>query len=56
MSDYLRPSGADGSPATKDRLLWKNVGDYIENPRKHFALMDSLRTDMDWPEYIKQRN
>lgn len=38
------------------RPWWKEVGDYLEDPRRHFRLMDSLRTDMDWPEYIRQRN
>ena len=39
-----------------NRPWWKEVGDYLEDPRRHFRLMDSLRTDMDWPEYIKDRN
>jgi lipocalin len=38
------------------RPWWKEVGDYLEDPRRHFRLMDSLRTDMDWPEYIKNAN
>lgn len=52
-SEYTKgPQGGDVS-----RPWWKEVGDYIEDPRKHFQLMDSLRTDMDWPEYItKQGN
>eukprot|EP00578_Thalassiosira_sp_NH16_P027467 CAMPEP_0181094428 /NCGR_PEP_ID=MMETSP1071-20121207/9988_1 /TAXON_ID=35127 /ORGANISM="Thalassiosira sp., Strain NH16" /LENGTH=582 /DNA_ID=CAMNT_0023176757 /DNA_START=101 /DNA_END=1849 /DNA_ORIENTATION=+ len=39
-----------------DRPWWKEVGDYLEDPHRHFQLMDSLRVDMDWPEYIKARN
>lgn len=50
--DYLRGTqGADTS-----RSWWKEVGDYLEDPRRHFHLMESLRTNMDWPEYIKQKN
>ena len=59
-SDYLqRPSGSVPAVArsgNSNRPWWKNVEDYIEDPRRHFRLMDSLRTDMDWPEYIKARN
>jgi len=39
-----------------DRPWWKEAGDYFEDPHKHFKLMDSLREDMDWPEYIKAKN
>ena len=58
VSDYLQPTGRDEADVpTKDaRPWWKNVGDYIEDPHVHFQLMDSLRTNMDWPEYIKARN
>ena len=59
-SDYLqRPSSSVSAVArsgNSNRPWWKNVEDYIEDPRRHFRLMDSLRTDMDWPEYIKARN
>lgn len=44
------------SSDSNNRPWWKEVGDYLEDPRRHFRLMDSLRTEMDWPEYIKQRN
>jgi len=54
--DYLQPTAAAVSNSNRERPWWKNVEDYIENPRKHFQLMDSLRTDMDWPDYIKMRN
>jgi len=53
--DYLQKPAAAASN-NYERPWWKNVEDYIENPRKHFQLMDSLRIDMDWPEYIKLRN
>jgi hypothetical protein len=58
VSDYLQPAGSEEvAVATNNaRPWWKNVGDYIEDPHKHFQLMNSLRTDMDWPEYIRARN
>lgn len=50
-NDYLdEPQGG------VDRPWWKEVGDYLEDPRKHFHLMESLREDMPWPEYIRQGN
>ena len=54
-NDYLQPTGST-SVSAPDRPWWKEAGDYLEDPRKHFRLMDELRTDMDWPEYIKTRN
>lgn len=36
------------------RAWWYEVGDYLENPHRHFKLMDSLRSDMDWPDYVKE--
>lgn len=54
--DYLLKSQSSlKQPISNNRPWWKEVGDYLEDPRRHFRLMDSLRTDMDWPEYIKQR-
>ena len=47
-NDYL--DGPQGGAAS--RPWWKEVGDYIEDPRKHFHLMETLREDMQWPEYI----
>lgn len=54
VNDYLNPSGDDAT--VNSRPWWKEVGDYLEDPHRHFALMDSLRKDMDWPEYVKARN
>lgn len=54
--------GGGPSPTTmvtstrNNRPWWKEMGDYLEDPRRHFRLMDSLREDMDWPDYIKARN
>jgi len=39
--------------AQRDRAWWLEVGDYLENPRRHFQAMDSLRIPMDWPEDAK---
>lgn len=55
-SELLMGSQATNSKSgQQDRPWWKEVGDYLEDPRRHFRLMDSLRTDMDWPDYIKER-
>lgn len=35
---------------------WKyEIGDYLENPHRHFQVMDSLRTVVDWPEEVKRQ-
>jgi hypothetical protein len=34
------------------RQWWFEVGDYLENPHRHFELMDSMRQTVDWPEDI----
>ena len=52
-NDYLGSAPVNN---IKARPWWKEVGDYLEDPHRHFQLMDSLRTDMDWPEYIKNAN
>uniref|UniRef100_A0A7S1BM86 VDE lipocalin domain-containing protein n=1 Tax=Corethron hystrix TaxID=216773 RepID=A0A7S1BM86_9STRA len=35
------------------RPWWKEVGDYLEDPHKHFQLMDSMKVTMDWPESVR---
>ena len=40
---------------SSDRAWWYEVGDYLENPHRHFDLMDSLRVTMDWPDYVKNQ-
>jgi len=35
---------------SKNRPWWYEVGDYLENPRRHFEYMDSLRQPMNWPD------
>ena len=43
-SETLQPM--QGSPS---RPWWYNVGDYLENPHRHFEVMDNLRIPMEWP-------
>jgi len=40
---------------TEQRKWWYNVGDYLEDPHRHFRAMDSTRLIMDWPESVKQQ-
>jgi len=59
------PTPEDGAPrlsksnrirsptANNKRAWWYEVGDYLENPHRHFATMDELRVTMDWPEDVK---
>lgn len=35
------------------RKWYHKVGDYLENPHRHFKLIDELRETMDWPEEIR---
>ena len=42
-------------PVDTKRAWWYNVGDYLENPHRHFEAMDSLRITMDWPEDVKNQ-
>jgi len=35
------------------RPWWKEVGDYLEDPHKHFKTMESLRLTMEWPDVVK---
>ena len=39
-----------------DRAWWQEVGDYLENPNRHFKAMESLKITMDWPDYVKNPN
>jgi hypothetical protein len=38
--------------ATLSRKWWFEVGDYLENPHRHFQAMDKLRLTMDWPDDV----
>lgn len=61
----VEPVAAEFVPAKKTesimkeevikRKWWNEVGDYLENPHRHFEAMDSLRVTMDWPESVKQQ-
>lgn len=35
-----------------DRAWWYKVGDYLENPHRHFEAMDKIRSPMTWPEDV----
>jgi hypothetical protein len=49
-SQQLQPTrSSDGS----SRPWWYEVGDYLENPHRHFEVMDSLRKPMEWPENLR---
>jgi len=54
----MRASGAAELQLSSDeqpvRPWWKEVGDYLEDPHKHFQLIDSLRVTMDWPESVRE--
>ena len=55
-SEELTPilaSKTDGSSSASSRPWWFEVGDYLENPRRHFEVMDTLRKPMEWPESVK---
>jgi hypothetical protein len=56
VGDGSSPSPTMVTTTRNNRPWWKEMGDYLEDPRRHFRLMDSLREDMDWPDYIKARN
>jgi hypothetical protein len=38
------------------RKWWYEVGDYLENPHRHFQAMDKLRQPMEWPEDVKTQS
>ena len=50
-TDKLRSSGV----TQPERKWWYEVGDYLENPHRHFAAMDSLRDTMIWPDEVKNQ-
>jgi len=41
-------------PSSNSRPWWYEVGDYLENPHRHFEIMNNLRQPMEWPEEIVQ--
>lgn len=48
----LRNSLSDEGTAPPNRHWWDEVGDYVEDPHRHFRAMDSLRVVMDWPDVV----
>ncbi|KAL3937834.1 MAG: hypothetical protein SGBAC_007131 [Bacillariaceae sp.] len=56
--DYVGNPGSvtqDLQPKTQvgSRPWWYEVGDYLENPRRHFEYMNTMRVNMDWPEEVR---
>lgn len=49
----LSSSSSSLSQQQPERAWWYEVGDYLENPHRHFAVMDKLRITMDWPEDVE---
>jgi hypothetical protein len=49
------PTSQDLQPVQKsvNRPWWYEVGDYLENPHRHFEAMDRLRQPMQWPDELK---
>jgi len=39
-------------PEPVKRQWWYEVGDYLENPHRHFKAMDKLRLNVEWPEDV----
>ena len=49
------PTASVLTPARQEqqkRQWWYEVGDYLENPHRHFQAMDNLRLTVDWPEEV----
>lgn len=40
--------------STHKRAWWYDVGDYLENPHRHFAAMSSLRVPVEWPKDVSE--
>ncbi len=38
--------------SNSNRPWWYEVGDYLENPHRHFETMNSLRQPMEWPQDV----
>lgn len=37
------------------RAWWYEIGDYLEDPHRHFRVMESLRMNMDWPADVRNQ-
>jgi VDE lipocalin domain len=47
-----RGNGRQAGTGGESRKWWYEVGDYLENPHRHFQAMDSLRLAVEWPEDV----
>jgi len=43
------------SSTLSKRPWWNEVGDYLENPNRHFEAMSSLRQTIEWPDSVRQQ-
>jgi len=50
-SQLLQPE--QKAPDSNSRPWWYEVADYLENPHRHFEVMDSLRKNMEWPDNVR---
>ena len=51
-SRQLQPKVTNPSAS---RPWWYEVGDYLENPHRHFEAMNNLRVPMTWPEDVRKQ-
>ena len=53
--DSISPTSQSLLPIQESpsRPWWYEVGDYLENPHRHFEAMMGFRQLMDWPEDVK---
>jgi hypothetical protein len=51
-SQVLQPPAPSSN---SNRPWWYEVGDYLENPHRHFETMNTLRQTMEWPEDVKSQ-
>jgi len=59
MTDIASPiSSTDSSTKLLNnenkRPWWYEIGDYLEDPHKHFKVIESLRLNVDWPENVME--
>jgi len=50
-SQQLQPE--QKTPDSSSRPWWYEVADYLENPHRHFEIMDSLRKPMEWHDDVR---
>jgi len=42
-----------GKVESRKRPWWYEVGDYLEDPHRHYEIMNDLRIKLDWPQEVK---